>query len=348
MIKQYLDELENRIDLQVENDLFDQWRMFLGKKCPTPIFRPERQRAAAPQIEWPKILVNDAVKNLELMLLREMAQNSAVIADGHGQLLNARCNYGTGIMPSLFGAELFFLDDQHDTLPTTHPLADGTDGIRRLLDAGVPDLNNGWGAKVFETAAYYRDTLKDYPKLSSTVYIYHPDLQGPADIAEMIWGCDIFMEYYDNPELVKSFLELITETYIQFMNRWEKEVSTRRDFRAHWNWGHLGKVVVRDDSAMNLSPELYQEFALPFDRKILETFGGGVVHFCGRGDHYIEYLCEIPGLNGIQMSQPEMNDMAKIYHHTIDRGIPLLSFRRSAAEEALKNGIDLKGLVHCN
>ncbi len=349
MVEQYLEDLERRLDVAVEEELEAEWRTFLGGCFPEPCFRPRRRSAAPARIEWPVILINQALKDPELMLLRELAAASAVIAKGDGQILNIRCNYGTTILPSLFGVEIFYLEDQHDTLPASHPLSGGIDGIRTLLEAGVPDFNRGWGARVFETAAYYREKLDPYPKLREYLRIYHPDLQGPLDLAEMIWGSGIFIEFYDHPELIKAFLALLTETYRRFMHRWDEQFPPVNDrFCSHWGWGHTGRIVLREDSAMNLSAEMYREFALPFDRQLLEEFGGGVVHFCGRGDHYIADLAAVPEVTGIQLSQPEYNDMETIFRNTVDRGIPLLALPFSTgAEPALAAGRDLHGRVHC-
>jgi uroporphyrinogen-III decarboxylase len=108
----------------------------------------------------------------------------------------------------------------------------------------------------------------------------------------------------------------------------------------HWsNLWHRGSILLRNDSAMNLSPELYREFSVPYDALLLERFGGGAVHFCGRGDHYIAALSEIKGLYGVQMTQPSYNDMEVIYRHTVDKGIKLLAFDRARAEQdSVRNG----------
>ena len=74
----------------------------------------------------------------------------------------------------------------------------------------------------------------------------------------MVWGSGIFMEFYDDPALIRAFFELITAAYREFMDRWEREFPPLSDrFRCHWGWGHRGKIVLRDDSAMNLSPDMY-------------------------------------------------------------------------------------------
>jgi hypothetical protein len=105
--------------------------------------------------------------------------------------------------------------------------------------------------------------------------------------------------------------------------------------------------MLRDDSAMNFSPEMFDEFIRPYDQELLESFGGGAMHFCGRGSHYIESACTMTGLHAIAMSQPEYNDMETIYRNTVAKGIPLLLFRKSTAQEAIESGRDLHHLVHC-
>ena len=101
------------------------------------------------------------------------------------------------------------------------------------------------------------------------------------------------------------------------------------------HWGilyHRGSILLRDDSAMNLSPELYREYALPYDSELLSCYGGAV-HFCGRGDHYVEELSCAEGLYGINLSQPDYNDMEKIYKCTVDKGIKLLAFNKGTAKK---------------
>ena len=105
--------------------------------------------------------------------------------------------------------------------------------------------------------------------------------------------------------------------------------------------------MLRDDSAMNFSPTMFGEFIKPCDQRLLREFGGGVVHFCGRGSHYIDQLSLCEGVTGIQLSQPSYNNMETIYQHTLDRGIVLLGLERAAAESALRANRPLHGRVHC-
>lgn len=157
----------------------------------------------------------------------------------------------------------------------------------------------------------------------------------------------MFTSLYDEPDLVKSFLELLTQTYIGFMEKWELiEPPAKDGYAVHWGWRHKGRIVLRDDSAMNLSPEMYGEFVRPYDERLMMHFGGGFIHFCGRGDHYIQSMCGIRNLYAVHLSQPHMNDMGEIFKNTVDRGIRIVGFERAVAEHALKTGRDLHGRVH--
>jgi hypothetical protein len=149
------------------------------------------------------------------------------------------------------------------------------------------------------------------------------------------------------PDLVKALLGLVTETYIRFMNAWTEIVPFDGEYAIHWSLMHKGNIMVRDDSAMNLSPRMFESFIKPYDGRLLREFGGGAVHFCGRGDHYIGRATEMPGVYAINLSQPEYNKMEVIFDNTVDKGINIVGLTCDAAEAALAAGRDFHGRVHC-
>jgi hypothetical protein len=347
MIEGFLQDLERRIDPQIEEELFEQWKVFVGGGFRGPIFSPHRPAPAPPSVEWPHVLVNDALADFEAMALQQLEQCSKALAEGSGALLAVRCNYGTAILPSLFGGELFLMDRDIDTLPACRSLSGGSDAVKRLLDQGVPDLDAGQGDAVFRMGQHYRTLVARHPKLSRYVHIYHPDLQGPMNVCEMIWGGSLYVDLYDKPDLVKDFLALITETYIRFMRRWNELVPPLDGFAVHWSMLHRGCIMVRNDAATNLSPAMYEEFIRPCDQRLLDEFGGGGIHFCGRGDHFISRLADVPGVHAVNVTQPHLNDAETIFRNTVDKGIQLIGFDHRAAEQALQRGRDLHGNVHC-
>jgi hypothetical protein len=347
MIEKYLEDLERRLDPQVEEDLFGQWRAFADGAFSGGIFSPRRPEPSPPGLEWPHVLVNDALEDFEAMALQQLELCSQALAEGSGALPAVRCNYGTAILPSLFGAELFLMERQLDTLPACRPLAGGAETVRRLLDRGVPDLHTGQGEKTLQMGQFYQQLFRDYPKLSKYVHVYHPDLQGPMNVCEMLWGGSFYVDLYDTPALIRRFLALITETYIRFMQHWNETVPPREGCAVHWSMLHRGRIMVRNDAATNLSPAMYEDFVRPCDQRLFGELGGGGLHFCGRGDHFVARAAAIPGVHTVNMTQPHLNDTETVFRNTIDRGIQLIGLDRPAAEHALQRRRNLHGNVHC-
>lgn len=347
MMERYLEDLEARIDPGVEEALLDEWRRFLEGRWTDGIFSPRRARPAPARVAWPSVRVNEALADPERMVLQQLAGCSAALAEGSGAILNARANFGCGILSSVFGAEVFLMEEAFNTLPSTRPLAGGMAAVRRLLDRGVPGLTTGYGGSCLAMGRFFTETFRPYPRLARYVHIYHPDLQGPMDIAELLCGSDLFLALVEEADTIHALLALVTETYRRFMTQWLAQVPGPADYTTHWGLLQKGRLMLRDDSAMNLSPAMFETFIKPYDQALLADFGGGAIHFCGRGDHYIHHLAAMPGVHAVNLSQPEHNDMERIFRHTVDRGINLLGLNRDAAASALARGRDLRGRVHC-
>ncbi len=205
---------------------------------------------------------------------------------------------------------------------------------------------------------YFTQLFKDYPQISEHVHIYHPDLQGPMNICEMLWGSSLYLDLYDKPDLVRDFLSLITETYIRFMRRWNEIVpvcsvpvraydGVTTSYAVHWSMLHRGRIMVRNDASTNLSSAMYEDFARPCDQRLLTELGGGAIHFCGRGDHLIATFSQLSGLHAINTTQPALNNVEAIFAGTVDKQIHLLGFEREIADQALQRGRPLRGRVHC-
>jgi len=346
-LRPYLDDLEGRIVPAVEEELLAAWRTFQAGRWPEPIFSPRRRQVAPPRCAWPEVTVNKALGNGDAMALQQFRMVSDALAGATGGMLCVRCNYGVGILPTLFGARMFLMADEQNCLPNVWPLDGGSPTLDATLARGIPDLHSNLGGHVFAMGRYFRDLLAPYPHLSRYVHLYHPDLQGPLDVTELLWGSSIFTALLDETERVHAMLDLVVRTYTAFLQEWYAMVPPVDGEAVHWAMLHRGRIMLRDDSAMNLSPAMIQEFVAPYDQRLLKAFGGGCIHYCGRGDHHMPILAHLDSLYGVNLSQPEMNKMESIFHHTVDRGIPLLGLEKTAAQAALDAGRDLHHLVHC-
>lgn len=336
-----LDDIEKRIDPDVEDDYIRQWENFSDGGCDSLVFTPHRKKTSSPGTELKSIHINDAIDDVELMLAYELTALSKKL--GGNEALGIRANWGTGIMTSLFGAEIFYMPREMKTLPTTKSLND-SDKIRKILDNGMPALDTGFGKSVLQYGELCAELLSKYPKIQKYVQVYHPDTQGPLDVAELLWGSEMFYEMYDDPDFVHSVLGLITNTYKAFMEKWYSFIPMREGLSVHWSLMHKGAIMLRLDSAMNLSREFYDEYSKPYDTELFDHFGGGCMHFCGRGDHYIHSLCEIKSMYGFNMSQPHLNDLGKIFDAAI-KGNKLILNMPKAYDFA--NGLcSKKGIIH--
>ncbi len=343
----YLEDLESRIDDETETALYRQWVDFTEGRWKGGVFAPRRPVPRPPRLEWPFIPINTAIADLELMLLHQLAQCSRILAAGKGELLCIRANYGMSLVPSMYGTELFMMPEEMDTLPTCRPLPGGLDGVLRRLDSGGPDLEGGLGAGVLRAGVYFRDLLKDYPGIARHVAIYHPDLQGPMDACELLVGSAVFTELIDRPDEIHRVLQSLTRTYRLFTARWRDIIPPTDRWTVHWGMLLRGQIMLRDDSATNLSPAMFDKFVRPYDAELLAALGGGAMHFCGRGDLFVHAAATIPHLHAIHMSQPELNDVEKVCAHTIDRGINLIGLKHEAGEKLVQQGRPLRGRVHC-
>ncbi len=338
-----LADIESRLDTDEEMRNEREWLAFVNDEFEGDFFTPSNRTPRPPRFEWPKPTTNQAIADTNAMIVSQFSAVSQCIAEGHNKHGCVRCNYGTGIMPTLFGCDLFLMDEATNTLPAAIPF-NSTDTVRALVDAGVPDIRNGLGAKVFETAERFKEEMAKYPKIQRYVSLIHPDCQGPIDIIEVVWGSEFFYAISDDVKLFRDFLGVVVETYVAFMREWYRIVPRDGDISAHWWMLHKGALMLRNDSLMNLSPAFYAEHIRPADQRLFDEFGGGVIHFCGRGDHFIEPMSQIRGLTGINLSEPHLNDMEVIYRNTVDKGIKIIGMKREWAEKA---GRPLRGQVHC-
>jgi hypothetical protein len=332
-IEALLQDIEERIDPDVEDDYNRQWEDFLNDKFTGDIFCPVRKKVNAPKVEHKKININDAIEDYDLMMLHQI-QNVSGALNSPSLPLNVRANYGTGILSSLFGLKIHIMPYEMNTLPTTVPYND-RNKIKEITEAGAVDINAALGRTVYEMGEYFRETFSKYPKIAKYVDIYHPDIQGPLDVCELVWGSQIFYDLYDDPDLVHRMLKIVCDVYIRFLDKWFTLVGPPQAINTHWELKFKGSIMLRDDSAMNLSPDMYEEFGFVYDKLLLDYYNGGAVHFCGRGDHYIETLCGAEKLTAINMSQPHLNNMEAIYRATVEneKKIKIISFSGEYAQK---------------
>ncbi len=222
--------------------------------------------------------------------------------------LSIRNNNGTIQIASIFGARWGI---HEDNFPWVEPFEEKS-RLQRIADSTVPvTKESGVLSLSFKILGFYREKLAQFPPLADAIQISIPDLQGPMDVAEQLWGSDIYYAFYDQRPLLDKLLSRIVDVIIG-VARWFREISTDRlSPRITTQHGYMipGQLLLRNDSSLVLSPGMYEEVVRPHDIRLAQAMGIVSLHSCGKWDHLVAPIIEIPGLRGLDTGNPEMMDI---------------------------------------
>jgi len=242
--------------------------------------------------------------------------------------LAIRNDHGTIQIASLLGGDWHFHDDDY---PWVNSFS-STEEVKKLIEK---DDEINWEGGVLSqstsTLELYMEELGKYPKCKQAVQISLPDLQGPIDTADILWGSEIFAEILLNPEIVTAMLDKVVSFMLKVVAYYRQFTKDKLDPFANTQHGYNipGRLLIRNDSAIMVSPDTYREMIMPHDARLLKEVGTGSIHFCGKGQHLIESMLEIPDLRGIDFGEPEKNDVTQIYEMCSEKRTVLTDLKPS-------------------
>lgn len=305
LTKQCLYKLENLIDEEhIEKTRELQRKTFNFEKVERT---PVEIVYDVPENEWPSYDFTEIFHDREKMLLSELKNIYLGVKLKDDRLYGIRANYGTGIIASIFGCPIHIFGNM---LPCAKEV-EGIEAVRKIVEKGIPDIYGGICGKALETVAYFRDVLWDYPKICRNVGSMLLDIQGTFDNASIIWGSDIFLGVYDEPELLSGLLEVIVGTIRKIILE-HRKIDGESKYEDSGDFEYIGGICLRNDSCINLSGEMYEELVKPFDKKLLGEFTGNI-HFCGRAHQWWRRLLDIPGLKAVNPFQGEFYNLEEMY-----------------------------------
>ncbi len=341
VLNQILEWIEEHIDLEHVRQVEQRHRDVIHYR---PVDRPPVSVACEPSSEFPYFPYaegfHDQVKMMVNELVRPFCHDTANVPSivssletGDDFPLQIRANYGVTIIASLFGAEVVVKGTSY---PWAKPI--GREAVVAALDSGIPDLHGGLGSRVMETMGFYHEKLADYPRARQAIHVTQPDLQGALDNLHLLWGKDLFIGLYDEPELVHEALDLIAQTYSAYLD--EVRPHTTEDVGEDCivlHWGVLrGNLILKNDTPIMISPQIYDQFVRPHDEQIFAACGPGAIHFCGSADHSRDEILATQELTTLDLGQPEMNDLALWYGQAQERKICFM--RLLCSEEDILSG----------
>ena len=195
-------------------------------------------------------------------------------------------HFGTAVITSMFGADLFMPEGSSSTLqdvgPTPLPVFST---IEETISLEMPAMDAGIMPDVERMALYYRDGLPEW------VHVVGPMPVGPFTTAMQLRGSDILLDMMDRPDVCSRLIDICGRLQAAVTRRMRQ--LTRSPLERHVsNFGILGPGLrLGEDSIVNLSPTTIKEFFLPACNTVNNICGGrGHVHFCSLAHSRFEHI----------------------------------------------------------
>lgn len=246
----------------------------------------------------------------EKMLIEQLWSALAMARGASDSQISIRANLGVGFVPTIFGLEQTVTEYEMPWLKEHL-------SKEELFNLNLPNdiARSGLISQAIEYSNYYKDVLPSY------IHIYLPDTQGPLDIAHLVRGNEIFSDFYDDPKFIHKLMELSTEAYIKVSLLMKEIIGEPYDSGYHTSlYMAKGGVRICEDTTTLLSPKIVEEFVIPYIAKALKPFGGGWLHFCGRGDHLLDMFLNIEEVKGINLGNPEMYNLEEVLAKVREKG----------------------------
>ncbi len=192
----------------------------------------------------------------------------------------------------VFGMEIYRPDNTSPwALRKLHSLED----IERFE---VPDVGDAPGVKwAFQRGEEFKARVeKRGIKMGAGFGIgIHPPLSCACALAEPTL---IYELMYTAPEAIHEFFEKLLETFFRLTDFQDRYFGTRRT-----------SCGLADDNSAFISPQMYREFVLPYNRRIYERYGrdGRYLHFDGPGDHLFEIIA-----NELKVTQHDIGGFSNV------------------------------------
>ena len=212
--------------------------------------------------------------------------------------------YGVHFLDKLFGAEVFFRDDNWWNKPLEQPV-----GRLRPFDMGSS-----------ETWAMYEQLAKAMVEFSVGDYVIDMQiLSCPVNIAINLMGESFLMATIIEPKEARRDIETITASIRQAHSRTRAIIPERllRPFASAYRYTPAGYGEVDGCATQLISAECYAEFFAPHDESILSDYpNGGIMHLCGASAQHAPTFARMKSLKAIQIQNRAMNDF-EIYYNTL-------------------------------
>ena len=210
----------------------------------------------------------------------------------------ARVTVGYMTIATMFGMEIHWSDD-----PTQPPGAKGhmIHDLEQVYKLPHPGIGSGM---MPENVRRLRQHAASLPP---DVYITGIDAGGPLNTCKDLIDTDLlYAGFYENPKALHHLLNLVTEVQLEVYNAVVEAVGginrmTSIDFDPLWA-PEKYKSFVSDDVCATISPETFKEFIIPYNNRLYQPWGSGLMHNCGPHPCKHAYLDHSPKVKGLSLA----------------------------------------------
>jgi len=238
--------------------------------------------------------------------------------------------YGIAEHTAFLGGEVEFTAD---TSFNHQILADWADFDRLKLDENHP-----WLRMVLDGIKHCRE------KWGGLMAARLRGADGPLDIANIVRGNELFMDVYDHPEELHRLMSFCVDAVRFTMERQKREathleggvVSGFEIWLPEPCCGHLS-----DDATCMMSVESYEEFGLPYMRRLCESYENVMLHTHSLGKKNLPQFASIPQIKWLQISSdPNASRAVDVYreYETVLRDKIVVV---ELTHEEIENNLDL-------
>jgi len=200
--------------------------------------------------------------------------------------------YGDALIPAIFGDEVKFDD------ASGHPSAEMLNlSDEQAASLRVPDIHNN----PVLTSIFSQYTDKNFPVVGE------PGLEGVVNIGYRLRGQQMYMDLFDNPDLLKHVFGVIYETIdstAHAIRNWRDPKNSKPSYFVNCNC-----------LANMMSPQMYKKHLLTFDKLFSQSFDYFGIHTCNwTVDPYLDAIAEVENLEYLDVgTETDLDKVHKLF-----------------------------------
>jgi hypothetical protein len=103
----------------------------------------------------------------------------------------------------------------------------------------------------------------------------------------------LYADLLDDPAFVDHALDTVAAAQVALARQLAPLLNDGPAGFAHQHVFMMrGRILLRDDSAIMVSPRMYREQIAPHDERVLREIGGGGIHSCGKFQKFPDFLIQ--------------------------------------------------------